>query len=548
MKMTIRKKLLGSFVVVLLLLIITGGYSNYHLDQVNKSYQELFEDRVYKLVTVKDLKQEMTNQTLAVRGYVISNDEGQLDSYEKSIKVFEQKLEELKGISNHTNTVQLIETLDVTHNKYQDIVHQALAYKKAGNNQGYVQLMNGSAKEAGATFNQAIEDLLQFQVGQMEKGIKDANNSVEQTSQTSLMILITALVLGIGLALWISRQISLPVQAVVHSMKEVAAGNLVVKPVKVRTRDEIRELAEAFNQMSGDLRTVVSDVRESSTSVAASSEQLNASAQESSSASEEIAQLVQQSAEGTEQQLRLFTEVQESMNEMASGMHSITRNSEDMLKSTESANVMTKEGNQSVTNVVNQMVKIHESVESTSKVILSLGNRSKEIQEITGFITQIAEQTNLLALNAAIEAARAGEHGKGFAVVADEVRKLAEESRKSAEQITDMIAGIQEETEHAVESMVEQNRVVEEGLQYTKETSTSFSHIEQSIEVVSNRVEEVSSSIEELHALSDQIVQAIEQVKEIAEASAAAAQEVSAGTEENVATIEEVSALSLIHI
>lgn len=234
--------------------------------------------------------------------------------------------------------------------------------------------------------------------------------------------------------------------------------------------------------------------------------------------------------------------VQASMEEMESGMESINSTSEEMFKAAESAKTLSENGDEAIKSVVNQMHEINESVSVTTGVIRSLGNRSKEINKIVGFITEIANQTNLLALNAAIEAARAGEHGKGFAVVADEVRKLAEESRKSTEQITTMISMIQEETERAVESMEKQNIQVVGGLQFTQNAESAFMNIKGSIGEVTERVQEVNVSIEDLLSLSQSISEAIEKVQKIAEVSVLASQEVSAGTEENVASIEEVSA------
>ncbi|MDZ5472263.1 methyl-accepting chemotaxis protein [Bacillus sp. 31A1R] len=542
MNWTIRKKLISGFSIILILLVLVGGFGTFQLANVNEGYKALFDDRVSKLMLVKDLKQEMTNQTLAVRGYVISNDESHLKNYEEANNQFINKLDELKAVTTAERPKQLVEYLYILHQKFSDVMGQAISFKKVGNEDGYAMVMNTSANEVSAAFNETIEELITYQVSHMETGIESTTSEVIQTGNISLIIVIVSLVLGVVIAFMISRQITLPVQTVVQAMKEVASGNLSVSRVNVKTKDEIRQLGDAFNQMTTDLRSVVSEVRSSASSVAASSEQLTASAEESSSSSEEIAQLIQQNAEGTEQQLRLFSEIKTSMEEMASGMDQMTQNSEDMLHSTESANLITKEGAESITNVVNQMTKINESVHSTADTVRELGNQSKEIQNIVGFITQIAEQTNLLALNAAIEAARAGEHGKGFAVVADEVRKLAEESRKSAEQITGMIHKIQEETTKAVTSMEEQNQVVEEGLQFTNKAHSSFEQIENSIDVVARKVEEVSSSIEELHALSGQMVQAIEHVQSIAEAGVASSQQVSAGTQENVATIEEVTA------
>ncbi|WP_108670312.1 methyl-accepting chemotaxis protein [Peribacillus acanthi] len=542
MKLTVRKKLLGGFIIVLFLLALTGGIGNYQMEKINQEYQSLINNRVDKLMTVKDLKQEMTIHTLNVRGYVISGDEKYISQYEESVQTFKLMVEKLKVTSQSAKAQELIGQIEEAHNEYQNVVKKALAFKKSGNDSGYVGTMNNEAPKIMDAFSTATQELETFQKNDMAVGVEKATNQVKQTKTTSLIIMIIAIILGILMALWNSKQIANPVLNLMSSMKKVAEGDLGVEPVKIKTKDEIQELGDAYNRMVHDLREVVSQVRDSSSQVAASSEQLSASSQESSSASEEISQLVQQTAEGVEQQLQHFMEVQTSMEEMESGIESINRTSEEMYKAADSAKVLTEDGDEAIKSVVNQMHEINESVSVTTGVIRSLGNRSKEINEIVGFITEIANQTNLLALNAAIEAARAGEHGKGFAVVADEVRKLAEESRKSTEQITTMISLIQEETEKAVQSMEKQNIQVVSGLQFTENAEAAFKNIKGSIGVVTERVQEVNVSIEDLLSLSQSISESIENVQKIAEASVLASQEVSAGTEENVASIEEVSA------
>jgi methyl-accepting chemotaxis protein len=224
------------------------------------------------------------------------------------------------------------------------------------------------------------------------------------------------------------------------------------------------------------------------------------------------------------------------------GMHQIAGNSEIMLKLTENTGTLTKKGEQFIEHVVGQMNLIQSSVSKASQSIHSLSERSNEISEIIEIITGVAEQTNLLALNAAIEAARAGEHGKGFAVVADEVKKLAEESKRSAGQITEMINHIQTETKESVQMMAEESRQVVQGLKETEEANQAFRLISQSMKEVSDKVVEVSASVEQMMAASNQILENVKKMRTISEKNAENSQESAAATQEQYAALEEVAA------
>ncbi len=297
--------------------------------------------------------------------------------------------------------------------------------------------------------------------------------------------------------------------------------------------------------MVKDLRNMVGQIRGSSSQLASSSEELAAGAEQSANASKQLAQITQQSAASMEKQITGFQETKTAIHQMSKSIQEITKSSLEMKDVIEKANLLTIDGEQSVENIGKQLNEVNKSVEIAAKAIQILENRSIEIRNIIGMITNIAEQTNLLALNAAIEAARAGEHGKGFAVVADEVRKLAKESRISAEQIQTMIEMIQAETNQAVHAMNASNNHVLAVLEDSIKTRSAFSEIAETMEDATVKVSAVSILLEKLSELSVQITNVISNVKDISEQNVLAMEEASAATEEQLATIEEVSALSL---
>ena len=214
------------------------------------------------------------------------------------------------------------------------------------------------------------------------------------------------------------------------------------------------------------------------------------------------------------------------------------------------ATLQANEGGQVVQETKNQMQSIHSSVTDSNTKIQTLHERSQQITSILDVITSIADQTNLLALNAAIEAARAGEHGKGFAVVADEVRKLAEQSQESAKQIFELIRGIQTETEQSVNIMAKVSDDVQNGLRVTDEAIAKFQVIMTSMNEITPRMEEVSSASEQMSASVQEVTAVTEDLAFSAKGNAAASEDVAASTEEQLASMEEInaSAQALAHM
>ncbi|CEI81024.1 Methyl-accepting chemotaxis protein McpB [Oceanobacillus oncorhynchi] len=361
------------------------------------------------------------------------------------------------------------------------------------------------------------------------------------TLTTMITIIVITLVLGTIIILFLIRSITRPIQRLKENAKIISTGDLT-HSIEINTTDEIGELGQAFNEMQEGLKTLVRDVEYNAQQVAASAEELNANADQMTSSSEQVSLAIQEVSSSSETQLHGTEESANSLEEVSTGVGRIVDSSTKVSDMVTQMSTQAEVGGKAVSNTLNQMTSIQSSVDDTNLNIASLLERSKEVSTILNAITDISEQTNLLALNAAIEAARAGEHGKGFAVVADEVRKLAEESKTSAGEISSIVHGIQNDVQKAVEKMSQVTANVNDGLDVSYDAIDKFGEILRSSGDIKPQMEEVMAISEQMSAAVQQVTATANDLASIARNNASSSEEVAASTEEQLASMEEISA------
>ena len=361
------------------------------------------------------------------------------------------------------------------------------------------------------------------------------------TLTTMITIIVITLVLGTIIILFLIRSITRPIQRLKENAKVISTGDLT-HSIEINTTDEIGELGQAFNEMQEGLKTLVRDVEYNAQQVAASAEELNANADQMTSSSEQVSLAIQEVSSSSETQLHGTEESANSLEEVSTGVGRIVDSSTKVSDMVTQMSTQAEVGGKAVSDTLNQMTSIQSSVDDTNLNIASLLERSKEVSTILNAITDISEQTNLLALNAAIEAARAGEHGKGFAVVADEVRKLAEESKTSAGEISSIVHGIQNDVQKAVEKMSQVTANVNDGLDVSYDAIDKFGEILRSSGDIKPQMEEVMAISEQMSAAVQQVTATANDLASIARNNASSSEEVAASTEEQLASMEEISA------
>jgi methyl-accepting chemotaxis protein len=345
-----------------------------------------------------------------------------------------------------------------------------------------------------------------------------------QTQKLEVVLALLGLATGFGVAVFVPRSIAANVFRMASLIEEIANSNLAVADMQVTTHDEVGRAATSLNEMKNNLRGLIQSIASTAEHVA--------------SASEEISSSAAQQAGSAQSQKDQAAQVATAMQEMSTSVHEVSENSNRAADASRQAAETARQGGVIVEGSLAKMRAIADSANATAQRVEELGKSSDKIGRIIGVIDDIADQTNLLALNAAIEAARAGEQGRGFAVVADEVRKLAERTTSATKEVAQMVQGIQDGTKTAVAAMHDGTKQVEDGVLTTAKAGESLKQIIQMSERVGEMIAHIATAATEQSSATEQVNQNVELIAWLVNESAI-------GAEQSAKACQDLSGLAL---
>jgi len=546
MKVSLKLSVLSLIAFISLSIVGYTGY--YYLQESNTTVNVMYADLLVPISLMEENRAHLKGVTSALFELMIAKDINKNKALVMEIddrsKTFSANITTIEGVTLDDKAKGKLVELKTALQNFRVVRTKILELAVENKNAEAYSLYLTSGEALAKDLNDKCIDLGKYGV-EIAKAT-NANNEVafEKATKIILSIIFVSLVILVLSGWLIAKIITKPLNSMVVSCEELASGDFRDKPHGFQQKDEIGQLADILANMRGSLRTVLKQVSESAEQVAASSEELTASAEQSAQAANQVATAIVEVATGADKQVRVINETSAVVGKMSVGIQQVATNTDFVAgKSTQTAE-KAKEGSQSVENAINQMISIERTVNHSAQVVAKLGERSKEIGQIVDTISGIAGQTNLLALNAAIEAARAGEQGRGFAVVADEVRKLAEQSHDAAKKIGTLISEIQGDTNQAVIAMSEGTREVKIGTEVVTTAGRAFREIVALATEVSNEVQKNSVAMQQMASGSQQIVSFVEEIDALSKNASGEAQTVSAATEEQSASMEEIASSS----
>ncbi|MGY4795693.1 methyl-accepting chemotaxis protein [Lysinibacillus fusiformis] len=534
---SLRTKILFGFFIILIGIMIQSGYIIYSNIQMNKEIEDMVHRELELSIVDQHLANSISVRIGAARGYVLTGEKGYKDTYEEYTKLSLENEEKARQILES----QELEVVAARAKAWRQYVEEnVFPIYEGGNTELAVKNLISKEDEIGAV-REGFESL----ASSREESIRQAGQTLiknnDRLNTISMVAFGIVVLLAIGAGLTSALSISRPVKQISERVKLIAEGDLSHDMLTIKAKDEIGELSVSTNTMNMKMKDMLQRIQDVSNEVAAHSEQLLQSSIEIKSGTEQVALTMNDIAEGTESQANNTSDLSNLMSDFVIRMNEASQNGQHVQSNSNHVLSLTNSGQHLIEASTNQMTKIDAIVHDAVDKVEGLNHKSQDISKLVVVINDIAKQTNLLALNAAIEAARAGVQGQGFAVVAEEVRKLAEQVSLSVIDIEQIVGQIVEETNDVTNSLKRSYEEVQQGTEQISLTNQTFVEIDRAVTEMATNITSVSQNLNQLVENSVRIDEAIEEIAAISQESAAGVEETSATMQQTSSAMEEVS-------
>ena len=552
-------KLIILNVVALIGMVAIGGFGYFALQDAGDAIDRMYQVNLKNIDLAGQARHAMRmSQLQAILAPMTSDQatyQARNDRYKSHVAEMDQNIVDYMEINK--DTPELVQQLNVIKSKWDVFKNQTnnimnmrppiggdTAAIAAHRNQ-VLDYYEANIKDSGLSLGEELAKLQQLSRDISEREILASSSDMDATTRNVLIALAVCAVILIGTSIAITKAVTAPLNAMITICNSLRDGDF---------RDDVRHSdprADEFGLLIDavlDLRTTINKLMKKTSvtaeQLAASSQELTASANQSAQASEQVAQSVTNSASAVAEQQQNVADAMDAIEHAMDSIKALNEASVVVGQKVDEAAKQAADGSSAIESSVKQILSVEKIVNQSAGTVDKLGQRSKEIGQIVEAISGIAEQTNLLALNAAIEAARAGEHGRGFAVVADEVRKLAEESQGAAQKIANLIGDIQNDTDDAVASMHEGSVAVREGTKSVEDLRTSFDNIGNASAQVADRTRSMENDIKAVSDDTNRIRTRSEKISENSSKVATEMESVSAASQQQSASAEEIASAS----
>ena len=509
------------FAFIALLVIVLGMFAVNRMSIIRQASVDMGSTQLPSVGFLGNMTENVLRMRILSFRVLVNREPAALQEAQTRIGVLVDKLRSAQAsyaaLPAQPEEMALYKTFTATLDNYMQAQQQMLELSRQGKIDEMRSLINTRIKDGTDQMGEQLNKLVALNTHYAKAALAEAGEEYSNAITGIVVVAVIAALLTVLLAWLLTRSIVTPLNRALAAAETIAGGNLT-KVIEIDGKDEPARLLGALSTMQANLRKTIEQIAGSATQLGAAAEELSAVTEEAS--------------RGLQQQNNEIEQAATAVNEMTAAVEEVARNAVSTSEASNQSTQAAREGRDRVVETVGAIQTMTHDVQNTSLMIEGLAAQGRDIGKVLDVIRAIAEQTNLLALNAAIEAARAGEAGRGFAVVADEVRALAHRTAQSTQEIEKMVAGIQNGTGEAVSSMQPSNQRTQSTLEMARAAGVALEQITQSIHLINERNLVIASASEEQAQVSREVDRNLVNIRDLATQSAAGANQTSAATQD----------------